>query len=74
MICASCGGNIHNEQLTTYHAHYNGYLISIRNVPGAVCPQCGEVWYKSPVLKRVKELISEAKKTIDRNIVMDYAA
>ncbi len=74
MTCATCGGSINGDKLTVYYAHYNGYLISIKNVPGAVCPQCGEVWYKSPVLKRVKALIEEAKKTIDSNIVMDYAA
>lgn len=73
MVCATCGGNTH-EEFTVYYAHYNGYLISVKNVPGAVCPQCGEIWYNSSVLKRVKILIEEAKKTIDKNIVLDYAA
>ena len=73
MMCATCGGNA-KESMTVYYTHYQGYLITVKNVPGHECSQCGERWYSIETLKRVDELVEEEKKTIDKNIILDYAA
>ena len=38
-------------------------LIVVRDVPALVCAQCGEVFIKSPILKKVEVLLNTVEKS-----------
>lgn len=52
--CTYCGGEV-EEKTIEYDYRRKGRLLVISNVPAGVCRQCGEVYFKPDVLKRMDE-------------------
>ncbi len=74
--CTICGGRV-SEKLVEKVCSRGGRLIAVvRGVPAGVCDQCGERYYKAPVLKHINELLDEThRKPRYINVpITDYAA
>ena len=69
MRCGSCGGAM-LEGLTTDVTDLG--VIIIRNVPCFKCTECNDIFYTATVLKRLEEIIEEAKRYIQEIAVIDF--
>ena len=72
MRCGSCGGAM-LEGLTTDVTDLGDMVIIIRNVPCFKCTECNDIFYTTTVLKRLEEIIEEAKRYIQEIAVIDFS-
>jgi len=55
--CTYCGGKV-TERPVVKDCWWGDQLIAlIEDVPAGVCEQCGERYYRAPVLERTEELL-----------------
>ena len=53
--CEYCNGNV-NEKRIHVDLRHRGKLFVFENVPVGVCCNCGEKYYRGPVMERLEEL------------------
>ncbi len=58
--CPLCGGR-RVSGTTTFTAELGFGVVVIRNVPAAVCEQCGEAWIADDVAAELEERVNEAR-------------
>ncbi len=56
--CSFCGGPVQEELVTVVRLH-KGRIIVIEDVPAGVCQQCGERYYRGPVVEDIEQLMNE---------------
>jgi len=59
--CPLCGGK-KKPGTTTFTADLGFGVVVVRNVPAAVCSQCGEDWIADAVADRIETLVEDARK------------
>ncbi|GMO54013.1 MAG: hypothetical protein Ta2G_12760 [Termitinemataceae bacterium] len=57
MKCGICKATT-EEKLVTYTEDVNDAVIIIRNVPGSVCTECGNVWYTGTVITHLEKIVN----------------
>ncbi|GHU73013.1 hypothetical protein FACS1894184_20970 [Clostridia bacterium] len=74
MTCAICGGETHDKTVPHMVNLGSGVLV-IKNVPGAVCAGCGNVWFTGAVVMRLEEITKQVENAaITEVAVVNYAA
>ena len=58
--CPLCGGSKEPGR-ATYTVDFGPSVVVIRNVPAAVCAQCGEEWIGNETAGRIEQLTQEAR-------------
>ena len=59
--CTICGGRV-TSKLVEKICTRGGHLIGVvKDVPAGVCDQCGERYYKAPVLKKIERQLSRSQ-------------
>lgn len=71
--CPTCGGK-RTEDTTTFTVDFGSGVVVVRNVPAAVCQQCGEEWLDEKTSAHLEELVEEAKENKLQVEVLQYAA
>jgi YgiT-type zinc finger domain-containing protein len=61
MKCGICKAEM-EERGTTYTEDVGDRVVVIRNVPGYVCKECGNIWYKGNI---AAQLQTEVDRIID---------
>lgn len=61
--CHFCGGRVTERRLPKPCYWGNKLMAIVENVPGGVCEQCGEKYYKAVVLKRIETRLKTARKS-----------
>ena len=72
MMCMECGAKT-EKGFTTDVTDLGNCLIIVRNVPCFKCTECNEIIYTGDVMKRLEEIIAEAKKLTQEISIVDYA-
>ena len=72
MMCMECGAKT-EKGFTTDVTDLGNCLIIVRNVPCFKCTECNEIIYTGDVIKRLEEIIAEAKKLMQEISIVDYA-
>lgn len=73
MTCCMCG----REALpgfASYTVDEGSYCIVVKNVPCDICTHCGEKYYDPDVSLRLEEIVREAKKVLENDVVISYSA
>jgi YgiT-type zinc finger domain-containing protein len=60
--CYFCGGKL-EAKITLLPFVVSGNVIIVKNVPAAVCSQCGEAVMSSDVAKQLDHLLKQAQNT-----------
>lgn len=68
MTCFMCKGKL-MEGVSSFTVDIGSCIIIVKNVPSAICGQCGEVSYRDDVALRLEQLID----TIKRMVVTEVA-
>ena len=71
MLCTECGANA-DKGYTTDVTVLGNCLIIVRNVPCYKCIECNETIYTADVLKRLEEIVEQAKKMMQEISIIDY--
>jgi YgiT-type zinc finger domain-containing protein len=71
--CALCSGQILAGS-TTFTVDYRDGSFIARNVPAAVCEQCGEAWITDQSAQRLESLLQDAKAARRQLEIVDLAA
>ena len=72
MKCINCGSELHDEN-TTDVTDLENCLIIIRKVQCLKCHECGETEYKAEVVKKIEEIVDNAKNTMNEISVINYS-
>lgn len=59
-LCPLCGGRKVSGK-TTHTVDLGFGVVIIRNVPAAVCDQCGEEWIGAEMARKLERLVGEAR-------------
>ena len=59
-LCPICGGKKTSGR-TTYSVDLGFGVVVVRNVPVAVCSQCGEEWIGAEIASELERLVEEAR-------------
>lgn len=73
--CSFCNGPVQEERVTVVRLH-KGRLIIIEDVPAGVCRQCGERYYRGPIVEEMERLMNEPAPPVLREVrvpVMRFA-
>jgi len=70
-ICPICGG-FKIESETSFTANYKQGVIIVKEVPAAVCNQCGEEWISDVVATKLEEIVITVKKQKQEFFVATY--
>ena len=57
--CAYCGGEV-VEQIQRVDYRVHGQLYILEGVPTGVCRQCGEMFFKAEVARKMEKVVAEA--------------
>ena len=72
MKCMRCAHETYASTTTEAIELDNGVLV-IRNIPCYKCEMCDEIHFTGDVVKRLEEIIVEAKKRMEQLSVIDYS-
>ena len=59
-LCPLCGGKKKPGKVT-YTVESKSGLLVVREVPAAICSQCGEEWIDADTAKSLEKLANEAR-------------
>ncbi|NBH27534.1 type II toxin-antitoxin system MqsA family antitoxin [Lachnospiraceae bacterium] len=71
MLCMECGANA-DKGYTTDVTDLGNCLVIVRNVPCYKCTECNETIYTADVVKRLDEIVEQAKKMMQEIAIIDY--
>lgn len=71
MLCMECGANA-KKGYTTDVTDLGSCLVIVRNVPCYKCTECNETIYTADVIKRLDEIVEQAKKLMQEIAIIDY--
>ncbi len=71
MLCMKCGANA-KKGYTTDVTDLGSCLVIVRNVPCYKCTECNETIYTADVIKRLDEIVEQAKKLMQEIAIIDY--
>lgn len=72
MLCMEYGANA-DRRYTTDVTDLGNCLVIVRNVPCYKCTECNETIYTADVIKRLEEIVEQAKKRRLEIAIIDYA-
>lgn len=72
MLCMECGTKA-EKGYTTDVTDLGNCLVIVRNVPCYKCMECNEVIYTGDVMKRLEEIVENAKKLMQEISIVDYS-
>lgn len=72
MLCMECGAKA-EKGYTTDVTDLGNCLVIVRNVPCYKCVECNEIIYTGDVLKRLEEIVDNAKKVMQEISIVDYS-
>lgn len=58
--CPLCGGR-KAPGTTTYTVDFGDGLVVVRDVPAAICAQCGEEWIADETARRLEAVVERAR-------------
>jgi YgiT-type zinc finger domain-containing protein len=58
------------QKRVTYTEDVNNSVIVIRNVPAAVCTECGNIWYTGTVIAQLEEIVDQCIKRMAADVVV----
>ena len=61
--CIYCGGEV-VEQLRRVDYRFHGQLFILEKVPTGVCCQCGEMFFKAVVAKRMEDSVRRLEEPV----------
>lgn len=70
--CVMCKGTL-NPGVVNHIVDIGSQIIIVRNVPAMVCDQCGESFYADEHMRKLEELVQNAKLQGMEIAIMDYA-
>ncbi len=59
-ICPLCGGN-KTRGKTTFSADLGSGVVVVRQVPAAICSQCGEEWIDDATACQLEKIVNDAR-------------
>ena len=59
--CPFCSGLVESSK-TTFTVDLNTGVVVVRNIPAAVCSQCGEEWIDDATMQAVEKIALRARK------------
>lgn len=71
MVCMKCGAKTEKSYTTSVTELGNGLLI-VRNVPCYKCTECNEIIYTGDVVKRLEQIVEQAKKFSQEISIVNY--
>ena len=71
--CVMCGGSVEQGE-TTFTVDFGTGVVVIRNVPAAICSQCGADWIDDNTAARIETIVKEAKEKHSFVEVMSLSA
>ena len=71
MKCLKCGADV-VKSTTTDVTDLGVCLIIIRNVPCYKCAECAEVIYTGDTVRKLEEIVAQAKRELNDISVIDY--
>ncbi len=71
MLCMKCGANA-DKGYTTDVTDLGNCLVIVRNVPCYKCAECNEVIYTADVVKKLENIVQQAKKLMQEIAIIDY--
>lgn len=72
MKCMKCGHKMY-ESTTTEAVELGGGVLVIRHIPCMKCDSCDEIQFTGDVVKRLEEIIANAKDKMQEVAVLDFA-
>lgn len=60
--CSICGGQVSPKLVEKICSRQGRLTAVVQNVPAGVCTQCGERYYKAPVLKHLDVLLDATRR------------
>ncbi|GFI68310.1 hypothetical protein IMSAG249_00126 [Lachnospiraceae bacterium] len=72
MRIALRGGANADKGYTTDVTDLGNCLVIVRNVPCYKCTECNETIYTADVVKRLDEIVEQAKKMMQEIAIIDY--
>ena len=60
-VCSLCGGRM-NPGTTTFTADLGSGVVVVRDVPAAICSQCGADWIGDDVASRLEQVVDDARR------------
>lgn len=72
MLCMECGAKA-EKSFTTDVTDLGNCLVIVRNVPCYKCAECNEVTYTADVVKRLENIVEQAKKVMQEISIIDYS-
>lgn len=72
MQCVKCGMSA-IASLTTDVTEFGNSLLIVRNVPCFKCSECNEVIYTAEVVKRLEQIVAQAKSLMQEISIVDFS-
>lgn len=73
MKCIRCGSKTY-ESITTEAVELGNGVLVIRNIPCYKCETCDEIQFTGDVVKKLEQIITDAKQRKEQLSVVDYAS
>lgn len=71
MNCFMCKGRMEDKKVN-HIVDLGNCIIIIKNVPGLVCKQCGEVYFENEIVKNIEAIAKGLRKVITEIAVVNY--
>lgn len=71
MLCMECGSDA-RKSCTTDVTDLGDSLVIVRNVPCYKCMECNEVIYTADVVRKLEEIVEQAREMMQEIAVIDY--
>ena len=71
MKCMKCGADA-VKSTTTDATDLGTCLIIVRNVPCYKCTECAEIIYTGDTVRKLEEIVKQAKRELNEISVIDY--
>ncbi len=72
-LCPVCGGE-KTDGSTSFTVDFSKGIVVVRDVPAAVCNQCGEEWISDETAKKLEEITTQAKKQNQEIFMVKYGS
>ena len=56
--CFVCGHSIINPGVTNKLLEEKGHMVIVKEIPCMVCENCGEIYFKTPVIQKLEKIVS----------------
>jgi len=72
MKCFFCKGEL-DKTLTKFIVDLGECVVIVKNVPAAVCKQCGETSYDDSTMERLEMIVESVRKSMVREVaIIEY--